>query len=183
MTVVWVREVNAPRGVAPIEWVLYTSLPVNSFDDAWTVIGYYEARWLIEEYHKALKSGCRVEDRQLKTKDRLEAMFGLMSIEAIRLLQLKMVARIEPDRPAEHVVPQLWIVMLVAVRKLRRRSAATLTVGQFYRELAKLGGFIGRKGDGQPGWITVWRGWEKLHLMVRGSELAAELRSGRDKCG
>ena len=106
-----------------------------------------------------------------------------MSIEAIRLLQLKMVARIEPDRPAEHVVPQLWIVMLVAVRKLRRRSAATLTVGQFYRELAKLGGFIGRKGDGQPGWITVWRGWEKLHLMVRGSELAAELRSGRDKCG
>ncbi len=181
MWVVWVREVNPPKGVPPIEWVLYTSLPVESFEDAWKVIEYYEKRWLIEEWHKALKTGCRITDRQLKTKERLEAMLGLMSVVAVRLLQLKSVARSDPDRPAKDVVPALWVAMLVVVRKLRRRR--NLTVGQFYRELAKLGGFLGRKGDGDPGWITIWRGWEKLHTMIRGAELAAELRKQLKKCG
>ena len=68
MWAVWAREVDAPTGIDPIEWVLLTSLPVQSFDDAWEVLGYYEPRWLIEERHKALKSGCRVTKRQLKTK-------------------------------------------------------------------------------------------------------------------
>ena len=71
--------------------------------------------------------------------------------------------------------------MLIAVRKLPRRRE--LTVNQFYRELAKLGGFIGRKSDGQPGWITIWRGWEKLNLMIRGHDLLDELQSRRQKCG
>jgi hypothetical protein len=181
MWVVWVREVNAPRGVPPIEWVLYTSLPAESFEHAWKVIEYYEKRWLIEEWHKALKTGCRITERQLKTKERLEAMLGLMSVVAVRLLQLKSVARSDPERPAKEVVPALWVAMLVVTRKLRGRR--NLTVGQFYRELAKLGGFLGRKHDGEPGWITIWRGWEKLHTMIRGAELAAELRKELKKCG
>lgn len=181
MWVVWVREVDSPKGVEPIEWVLYTSLPINSFKDALIAIGYYEKRWLIEEWHKALKTGCRITARQLKTKERVEAMLGLMCVIAVRLLQLKSVARADPDRPADEVVPPLWVAMLVAVRKLR--SKRKLTVGHFYREMAKLGGFIGRKSDGEPGWITIWRGWEKLYTMIRGSELAAELRNAHRKCG
>jgi hypothetical protein len=178
MWVVWVREVNAPQRVKPIEWVLYTSLPVKTFEDAWRIIEYYEARWLIEEYHKALKSGCRVTARSLRTPARLEAMAGVLSVVAVRLLQLKSLARTDPDRPVRHVVPPLWLAMLRAARKTRV-PAMDLTVGQFYRELAKLGGFLGRRHDGEPGWITIWRGWEKLNILVRGAELGVQLK----KCG
>ena len=79
MNVIEVVEVNPPEGEAPICWVLFTSLPVATFDEAWLVIGYYELRWLVEEYHKALKTGCRTESPQLKTAGRLEAFVGLTS--------------------------------------------------------------------------------------------------------
>jgi hypothetical protein len=170
VSVVWVREVNAPAGTKPIEWVLYTSLPVQTFNDAWQVIEYYEERWLIEEYHKALKTGCRVEDRELRSAKRLEAVVGLMSIVAVRLLQLKSVAHHEPERLAKTVVPREWLKMLELARK-KPRARGELTVSQFYRELAQLGGFLGRKSDGQPGWITIWRGWEKLNLLVQAARL------------
>jgi len=165
VNVVEVKEVNAPAGVTPISWVLFTSLPVNTFDDAWMVIDYYEKRWLIEEYHKALKTGCATESRQLKTASRLEALVGLISVVAVRLLQLKSLARTKPETPAHRVVPRVWLRMLKLARKGLDR-VYDLTVGQFYREVAKLGGFLGRKSDGNPGWITIWRGWEKLNSYV-----------------
>lgn len=165
MNVIEVIEENAPKGVAPIRWVLLTSLPVVTFDAAYTIIGYYELRWLVEEYHKALKTGCRTESRQLKTASRLEALVGLTSVVAVRLLQLKSLARTDPNVPAQRVVPGAWLKMLKLARKNLTR-VHDLTVGQFYREVAKLGGFLGRKGDGEPGWITIWRGWEKLNMYV-----------------
>lgn len=173
MWLVVVAEVDGPKGVKPIDWVLYTSLPVESFEQAMVVVSYYEKRWLIEEYFKALKSGCRVTGRQLKTKGRLEALVGLLSVVAVRLLQLKAHARTEPDRPAVEVVPPRYVNLLKLARGVSR--ATTLSVDRFYRELAVLGGFLGRKHDGDPGWITIWRGWEKLQLMMRGVEAAAEL--------
>ena len=172
MWVVRVREVDPRPGVEPIEWVLYTSLPVETFEQAMVVVGYYEKRWLIEEWHKALKTGCQVEARQLEHHERLEAMVGLMSVIAVRLLQLKAVARSEPDRPAEELVPRGYIRLLERARKMV--PGTIQAVGQFFRGLAKLGGFLGRKGDGQPGWITIWRGWDKLSLMLRGAELTHE---------
>ena len=180
VNVVRVREVDAPEGVTPIEWVLYTSFPVETFEQVWEVIEIYELRWLVEEYHKALKTGTRVTSRQLKTAGRLEAMVGLMSVVSVRLLQLKTMANTDPDQPARKVVPLLWLQMLKAVRKKLKR-VHDLTVYEFYREVAKLGGFIGRKSDGEPGWITTWRGWEKLNNFVRGAQLAQELQS--NKCG
>jgi hypothetical protein len=165
MNVIEVVEVNAPKGVTPIRWVLFTSLPVATFDDAWMVIGYYEQRWLVEEYHKAIKTGCATESRQLKAAGRLEAFVGLTSVIAIRLLQLKSLARTNPEVPAQRVVPRIWLQMLKLARK-RLTRVHDLTVGQFYREVAKLGGFLGRKSDGDPGWITIWRGWEKLNTYV-----------------
>jgi len=165
MNVMEVVEVNAPKGVTPIRWVLFTSLPVETFEDAWTAIGYYESRWLVEEYHKALKTGCATESRQLKAASRLEAFVGLTSVVAIRLLQLKSLARTDPEVPAQRVVPRVWLQMLKLARKNLNR-VYDLTVGQFYREVAKLGGFLGRKSDGDPGWITIWRGWEKLNTYV-----------------
>jgi hypothetical protein len=165
MHVIEVVEVDAPSGVTPIRWVLFTSLPVETFDDAWTVIGYYELRWLVEEYHKAIKTGCAAESRQLKAAGRLEALVGLTSVIAIRLLQLKSIARTNPEVLAQRVVPRVWLRMLKLARQGLNR-VHDLTVGQFYREVAKLGGFLGRKSDGDPGWITIWRGWEKLNTYV-----------------
>jgi hypothetical protein len=171
MYVVHVREAMKPRNGERIEWILLTSLPVGSFDDAWRTIGYYEKRWLIEEWHKALKTGCQVTKRQLATKERLEPLVGLLSVVSVRLLQLKSVARTSPDRPAHQVVPPRWSIMLQAARKKLTRGQQ-MTVRDFYRELAKLGVFLGRTSDGEPGWITIWRGWEKLSLMIRGADLA-----------
>jgi hypothetical protein len=148
---------------------------VESFDAAWTILEYYEKRWLVEEYHKALKTGCHLEARQYETAKRLEAITAVLSILAVRLVQLKMTARDDPQRPAEQVVPRKWIAMLQCLRK--RIPSAPWTVREFYREMAKPGGFLGRKSDGEPGWITVWRGFEKLHLCLRGAE------SYGKKCG
>ena len=117
MWVVHAVEVDAPKEAESVEWILLTSLPVKSFDDAWRVLGYYEKRWLIEEWHKVLKSGCRVECRQLKSKKGLERITGLLSVVAVRLLQLKSAARTTPDRPAGQVVPLQWIKMLVAAQE------------------------------------------------------------------
>ena len=118
MWVVWVREVDAPDGVEAIEWVLYTSLLVEDFEDAMAIVGYYEKRWLIEEWHKVLKTGFQVERRQLKTCDRLEAMMGLMSVEAVRLFQLKGMARTAPEQPATEVIPPKYVMMLKVVRQI-----------------------------------------------------------------
>ena len=98
MNVVRVREVDAPESVEPVEWILYTSLPVATFAQVWLVIEYYGARWLVEEFHKALKSGTNVKKRQLKDTQRLEPMVALMSVVAVRLLKLKTLANTEPER-------------------------------------------------------------------------------------
>ncbi len=168
MYVVEVREVKAPESLKPLRWVLLTSHAVESFEEALTVIEYYEKRPIIEEFHKALKTGCRLEHRQYRTAKRLEAVTAMFSVLAVRLLQLRMAARTDPERPAEEVVPRRWVKMLRTVQK--GRHCAIHTVYEFYRALARLGGFLARKCDGEPGWITLWRGLEKLILLLRGAE-------------
>ena len=113
----------------------------------------------------------------MKTKEALERITGFLSVVAVRLLQLKSAARTHPDRPAREVVPLKWLQMLIAAHKRpKNMPATTMTIGVFYRELAKLGGFLGRKSDGEPGWITIWRGWQKLYMLVRGAEIAQTIQ-------
>lgn len=162
-----VCEAHPPAGVKPLHWVLLTSLPVTTFDEAYELIGFYEQRQVIEEYHKCLKTGCRVEDRKYRTGAALEPVIGFLSVLAVRLLQLKIVARLQPDLPAEKVVPRSWLQMLPLVSK---RKQPIRTVRDFFRRLAGLGGFLGRKHDGEPGWQTTWLGLEKLLLTLRGAE-------------
>jgi hypothetical protein len=167
MWAIEVHEPHPPIKVKPLHWVLLTSQSVRNFSDAWQVIGWYEKRPVIEEYHKCLKTGCRVEDRLYHTGERLAPVIGLLSVLAVRLLQLKLVARTSPDLPAAGVVPASWLEMLPLVSQRRQ---AIRTVREFFRRLAGLGGFLGRKGDGEPGWQTIWRGLEKLLLIVRGAK-------------
>ena len=168
--VVELREMSPPPGCEPIRWVLYTTELVNCVAEANLVINYYERRWTIEDYHKCYKTGCAIESRRYETAERLERVAGFLSIVAVRLLRMRTAARETPHRPARELAPQSWIAMLKIVRKLP--AAKELTIHEFVRALAGLGGFLGRKGDGEPGWITLWRGYEKLQLLMRGYHAA-----------
>lgn len=163
---VW--EPNTPAGEERIEWVLLSSVPVTEPSEALLVAYWYSLRWLVEEYHKCLKTGCAAEDRQLEHVERLRPCLGMLAIVAVRLLQLKLYARSDPQRPAERCAPPCHVRVLAAYRK---RSVENWTVYDFWRDVAKLGGFLGRKGDGEPGWQTIWRGWQKLDLMTLGASL------------
>lgn len=168
MSVVELKEDDPPVGVDPLHWVLLTSEVVETLDDAQRILGYYKLRWGVEEYHKALKTGCQVEKRYYETSARLERVTGLLAVLAVRLLQIRSLAAADPDRPAKDVVPRQWIEVLTQVRK---KSSEGLTIRQFVKMLAGLGGHLGRKRDGNPGWITLWRGLEKLLLILRGTRL------------
>ena len=160
MTVVIVQEIGKVKGSKPIRWVLLTSLKVNSLNDAWQVITDYEDRWLIEEYHKVIKTGCAIESHALRSADRLEPMIGLISVLGIRLFQLKLVGRVDRTRKAKNHVPSSWLRGLKLL--CPKLALSRLTVYEFLREVAKLGGFLARKHDGEPGWQTIWRGHQKL---------------------
>ena len=123
---------------------------MTNLDEAWQIFEYDECRWLIEEDHKAIKTGCRWEARQYMEANRLEAVAGFTCVLAVRLLQLKTVAITHPDLPAVQVVPKLWLKMLGELRKRK-----LTTVRDFFRHLAGLGGFLLRKRNGDPGWITL----------------------------
>lgn len=172
MSVVELREIEPPAGAEPVRWVLYVPEAVEEVAEAERVIGDYEKRPTIEEFHKCLKTGCRVEGRQYRTGARLERVAALLSVVAVRLLQLRGVAEREPEAAAEGVAPVRWVQMLRAERKWP--AGRPMTIREFVRQLAGLGGHLGRKGDGEPGWMTLWRGYEKLHLLLRGAE--AELK-------
>lgn len=156
----------------PIKWILLTSLPTTTFKDAWQVIEDYEKRWLIEEYHKVLKTGCNIEGHSLRTTGRLEALIGLISVIGVRLLSLKMHARIEPSEKAIRRVPSTWIEAIAGVRP--RTNIANLTVRGFFHALAKLGGFRGRNGDGDPGWQTIWKGYLRMHWVIEGMQIRSK---------
>jgi hypothetical protein len=109
--------------------------------------GWYRNRWLIEQYHKALKAGCRMEASQLQQGQALTRLLGFLYVVAVRLLQVESAARTVPDLPADRTVDT---EMLVFLGHLRHLDPASITVYQFWRELAKLGGFLARKHDGEP---------------------------------
>lgn len=173
MNVVVVRENNPAKGVTPISWTLLTSLPVTTFADAWQVIEDYENRWLVEEYHKVIKTGCSVEMHALRSADRLEPLIGLVSVIGTRLLQMKLVGRHQPEAKAATHVPSSWLKCLKLARPKSRVTG--MTVYEFFRELAKFGGFLGRKGDGEPGWQTVWYGYQHLQTLLDGMRLAGAI--------
>ena len=173
MNVVIVQEVNAPRGVKPIRWVLLTNTPVESLESAMQVIEYYEHRWLIEEYHKVMKTGCNIESHALRDASRLEPLIALISVIGIRLLQLKLIGRNQPNAQAKSHVPGSWLRVLKLARPKVRLT--NMSVYEFFRELAKLGGFLGRTHDGEPGWQTIWRGYQKIQSLLDGMRLLKSL--------
>jgi hypothetical protein len=172
---VW--EPQTPPDEEPIEWVLLTDVPTADAPAALARAAWYAWRWLIEEYHKCLKSGCAVEARQMETAARLAACIGLLAVVAVRLLQLKSTARHAPQRPAVESVSPDHVRVLAAYLG---RAAETFTAYEFWRAVAQLGGFLARRRDGEPGWQTLWRGWRDLDLMTYGARLGLD---GAPRCG
>ena len=173
--VVRVWEETAPNAVAPgLEWLLLSDQPVSDLAQALACVRQYTSRWLIEDFHKALKTGMRVEQLQLQTAARLFAAAALLSVVALALVDLREKSRLEPDLPAE--AAGLTPTELRVLRLQRRRPVAT--VRAVYLALAALGGHLGRTGDGPPGWQTLWLGRRSLRLLVEGVLLAAQLPDG-----
>jgi hypothetical protein len=163
-----VKEVNSPAEVEPLHWILLTSLPCLSLTQARRIVGRYTARWHIEEYHKALKSGAGVEESQLEQAYRLETLIAVLSLVAVRLLNTKLLARACPDQALEP--GQVGVEGLKILEDRFGRPKEGWTQGTFWVAVARLGGFIGRKSDGMPGWQTIWRGWQRLMWMSEGLE-------------
>ena len=160
-----VRCWEAGKRKNALEWILFTTVPVAAAASALERIEWYRLRWVVEEYHKALKTGCAMEQRQLRSGSGLLALLGLLAIVAVRLLQLRTIARAAPATLASQVVaPDL----LETVVRLQGGSVNSMTADQFWRAVAGLGGFLGRKGDGDPGWQTLWRGWQRLQDLCWG---------------
>lgn len=169
--VVYVLEEKPPQDQEPLEWILLTSLEVNSFDDAYKIIKWYKYRWIIEEYHKCIKSGCAVEKIQLKEEFRIENFLGIANVVAVRLLQLRDHARLTPEISAKKVIDPLKLKILLTYSKIKKSE---ITIYEYYRLVAKIGGFLGRKADGEPGWQNLWKGESKLTLLVEGARMIIE---------
>jgi hypothetical protein len=170
---VWVQRIwepAPPAGVEPLEWVLISSLPVETAEDLRQRQAWYALRWpTAEEFHQVEKTGCGVEHLRFETAEAMGPMVALLAVVAVRLIQLRDAERHQPESPAAAVASALEC-QLVAAALPGAPAASALTVRQFLRGVARLGGFLGRRGDGAPGWKTLWRGHQRLQDMVEGVE-------------
>ena len=149
-----------------LEWILYSTIPVENVMDATKVSEWYAKRWIVEEYHKCLKTGCQLESSQLESRKGLENLLAVLAIIAIKLLYLRDLSREHPDRLAKDIVDEKAIKII----NKRYHLPYDMNIGIFCSSVAKLGGFLGRKSDGHPGWQTLWKGWLRLLDMMWGME-------------
>jgi hypothetical protein len=164
---VW--EANPPADVPePLEWILVCSLPTVTPADINERRAWSSGRWLVEVFHDIEKNGCAGEDRRFETAEAREACLAMLSVVAVRVFQLRCALENQPEAPAEQVATAGEIAV---VRRCGASRQQALTVRAFVRAVARLGGFLGRKGDGDPGVRSLWRGYQRLQDMVRGFQL------------
>jgi len=181
VNVVQARELEAPAGEEPIHWIVLTSLAAERFAEARRVIARYAKRWVIEEFHKALKSGTNVEKSELETADRLQALVAVLVVVAVRLLNTKLLARFHPEQAVDVEAFGPEAVQVLSARFEEPKGG--WTYGPLIIAIARLGGFLARRGDGDPGWITIWRGWKRLIEMVDGILTLKQSINGSKRCG
>ena len=155
-----------------------TSLPCTRWVEVQRIVGRYTARWWIEAYHKVLKSGTGAEASQLEAAYRLETLVAVLAIVAVRLLNAQWLARARPDEAvaADAFGPHA----LAILAEEWGEPPGGWTQRSVLVAVARLGGFLARKGDGQPGWQTIWRGWHQLMWMCQGLET---LQHASKRCG
>ncbi len=178
--VVRVWEVNPPQRQERLEWFLLTNHKVHTFEDAYEVVSWYECRWIIEEYHKGLKTGCQIESPQFTCEDRLQPAIALISIVTLTLLSLRDAGRREDakERKASEIISEDYIEILSAWRHGKVKMG--WTIHDFVWAMARLGGHQNRKSDHPPGWQVLWRGWDDLQAMLLGADV---VKQKLKKCG
>lgn len=173
------REVHPPKGAPRICWRLLTTLPVQTVAAAVEKVRWYALRWQIEVLHKVLKSGCQIEQRQLETAARLQRVVMVDLIVAWRVLALCKAGRETPEGLAsDWLSSEEWRALWCYMQGQPCPPQTPPTIGQAVRWLAQLGGFLGRRGDGPPGPIVLWRGLQQLRAIT-----TAWKRFGHEKCG
>jgi transposase-like protein/transposase Tn5 family protein len=168
--VVRIWEPNPPKGVEGLEWILITSAPTQTIDELRERRDWYACRWLVEVFHDIEKNGCSEEDRRFETAERMEACLAILSLVAVRIFQMRTALNSQPDEPAEQVATREEIQV---VRRVTKHRKGSFTVKDFVRGVAHLGGFLGRKHDGDPGVKTLWRGYQRLQDLLLGYQLRA----------
>ncbi|MCU0659640.1 MAG: IS4 family transposase [Polyangiaceae bacterium] len=168
VNVVFAVELDPPEGCNPLSWLLLTSEPVETAEQQLAVLGWYKARWLLEEFNKALKTGCAYESRQLEGYHGLRNALGLFLPIAWQLLRLKVQARQEPQAPATDVLSQEQLDVLQQTS--RQGLPEQPTVSEALGAIAKLGGHL--KRNGAFGWQVLWRGMRRLDDLVAGWKAA-----------
>jgi hypothetical protein len=171
---VW--EPDPPAGVERLEWVLYTDLRTETLEEALVGVMDYASRFFIEEFHKGIKTGMKIEELQLERGERLFRAIAVMSIVALRLLDIRELGRAAPEAPAALTgfsALELDVLSMAVNRALTTVASVILALG-------RLGGHMNRRSDGMPGWITLWRGMQALRLMVKGAEMARYLKTCTD---
>jgi hypothetical protein len=170
--VVRLWELKPPPGEDPLEWILLTNVLVADVTAAGERADWYERRPIVEEFHKGLKTGCGIETMQFEKIERLEPAIAIIAAVTTTLLRLRDAARADDaaTRPAREVVDTAYVDVLAS--HYGARLGAHPSVLKFYMHVARLGGHQNRKGDGFPGWITLWRGWMKLQAMLDGYRAA-----------
>jgi len=172
---VHVKELEPPPEETAVEWMLLTNMPVHTFADALQRVGWYQSRWQVEEFHKVLKSGCRVEACRLQTAQRLIRYVTLGSVIAWRLYWLTHINRTAPTAPATTVLaPEEVTALQITASGALSPPDSILTVRAAVRLIAQLGGFLGRRHDGEPGITAIWRGWQRLSDLTLMWSLASE---------
>jgi hypothetical protein len=166
----------AAAGVEPIEWILLTNRPVETIEQAREVVEDYACRWMIEEYHKAQKSGCGIEELQMTTRHGLDNAITVLSVLAVHVLRLRCYARDESlrDQPARLHEEELKVQL--AARASKHRDWREMTVWEYSIAVAHLGGYMLNPRKRPPGWQILWRGYIRLESMCAGVRLV------QDKC-
>jgi len=174
VTCVVARETDPPAGVRPVEWRLLTNRALDSFEDVVMLIDWYRARWEIETFFDVLKNVCKVEQLQLSAIERTELALAVYMVVAWRLMRVTKFARAHPDMDAGLLfAPEEWQAAYILAKKPVPLSPPTTR--EIVRQIAMLGGFLGRKCDGEPGVRTLWRGMERVHYFVMGMNYAKQI--------
>jgi hypothetical protein len=158
-------EEQPPVGVKPIEWFVLTSMAITSSEQAGRVLAYYCLRWRIEDWHRVLKTGCRIERLRNESALRLKRAIAIHLVIAWRVMLMALLGREEPGLPPEVLFSDLEIEVLTAFANSRRDLKPPERLGDAVHLVARLGGYLGRKSDPPPGHQVIWRGYAKLRIM------------------
>ena len=173
------RERRAPTGIEAVEWMLLTTREVHDFDQACETLDWYVQRWMIEVFHRTLKTGCRIEDRLLRTVPRLENCLAIDMMVAVRIMHLTWLARTHPHRPCTiYFENNEWKALSCFLTRKRTPQKTTPTIREVVGWIAKLGGYLGRNADRAPGTQVVWEGIQRADDIIETTKLFTNFDHG-----